>query len=88
MSVHKAISKHVNGQNQILLDFASLDHQREVYIDEACILCKEGKPFSTDKINEVTKQMNGLSNKIENLPDRLYVSVQMVQEFVTKINQI
>ncbi|AGK54235.1 YpbS family protein [Bacillus sp. 1NLA3E] len=87
MSVHKAISKHVNGQNQILNDFVLLEQQREAYIDEACTLCKQGQPFSTEKINEVTKKMNKLSNKIENLPERLYVSVPMVQEFVSKLSQ-
>jgi hypothetical protein len=84
MSVHKAISQHVNGQNHILREYALLDHQREAYIEEACSLCKEGNPFSTEKINEITEKMNLLSKKIENLPERKYVSVQMVQEYVNK----
>lgn len=84
MSVHQAISKHVMGQNQILMDYANLDQQREALIGEACTFCKEGKIFATDKINEVTEKMNILSKKIENLSERKYVTVQMVQEYVGK----
>ncbi len=84
MSVHKALSKHVNGLSQIISDFANLDQIREQYIEEACKLCKDGQAFSTEKINEVTKQMNQLAMQIENLPDRKYVSVQMIQEYVNK----
>jgi seryl-tRNA synthetase len=84
MSVHKALSKHVNGLSQMISEFASLDQLREQLIEEACTLCKEGHSFSTDKINEVTKEMNQLAMKIENLPDRKYVSVQMIQEYVSK----
>ncbi len=84
MSVHKAISKHVSGQNHILSEYVTLDQQREAFIDEACTLCKEGKPFNTDKINAVTEKMNLLSKKIENLPERQYVTGQMVQEYVNK----
>ena len=84
MSVHQAISKHVKGQNQILMDYARLDQEREAFIEEACTLCKEGKTFSTDKINEVTQKMNILSKRIENLTERKFVSVQMVQEYVGK----
>lgn len=84
MSVHKALSKHVNGLSKIISDFANLDQIREQFIEEACMLCKEGHSFSTDKINEVTKKMNQLSMQIENLPDRKFVSVQMIQEYVNK----
>lgn len=85
MSVHQALSKHVNGLSQIIRDYATLDQQREAYIDEACTLCKEGKPFTTDKINEVTEKMNILSKRIENLPERKFVSDQMVQDYVSKL---
>lgn len=84
MSVHKAISAHVNGQNHILSEYVQLDQQREAFIDEACQLCKKAQPFNTDKINQVTEKMNLLSKKIENLPERSYVTVQMVQEYVQK----
>lgn len=84
MSVHKAISKHVNGQNEILSEFANLDLQREAFIEEAIHLCKEGKTFSTIKINEVTARMNKLSKMIENLPERKMVTADMVQDFVKK----
>lgn len=84
MSVHKAISAHVIGQNDILRQYADLDQEREAFIEAACQLCKAGQPFNTDKINQVTEKMNLLSKKIENLPERKYVTVQMVQEYVNK----
>ncbi|WP_147534793.1 DUF2533 family protein [Bacillus marasmi] len=84
MSVHKAISAHVNGQNHILNDYVQLDQQREAFIEEACQLCKAGQPFNTDKINHVTEKLNLLSKKIENLPERKYVTIQMVQDYVQK----
>ncbi|WP_163102328.1 DUF2533 family protein [Peribacillus alkalitolerans] len=87
MSVHKAISKHVNGQNEIIRHFAYLDEQRERFIEEAAALCKNGQPFSTDQINAVTKEMNELSMKIENLPSRKQVTQEMVREFVNRIGQ-
>ncbi|NMD69877.1 DUF2533 family protein [Bacillus sp. DNRA2] len=84
MSVHKALSAHVNGLNHIIREYALLDQDRETFIEEACQLCKAGLPFSTEKINQVTEKMNLLSKKIENLPERQMVSVQMVQEYVSK----
>lgn len=84
MSVHIALTKHVNELNQMIREFAEFDQQRESFIEEACTLCKEGKAFTTDKINEVTDKMNQLSKRIANLPDRKYVTVQMIQEFVSK----
>jgi hypothetical protein len=84
MSVHKALSKHVNGLNEIIKEYVTLDKKREALIDEACNLCREGKPFSTEKINEVTEQMNILSKRIENLPERKFVTPQMVLDYVGK----
>lgn len=84
MSVHKALTKHVNGLSQLIKEFAVLDEQRELFIEEACSLCNDGKPFTTDKINEVTERMNQLSRKIENLPERKYVTAQMIAEFVQR----
>ncbi|MCM2531310.1 YpbS family protein [Neobacillus pocheonensis] len=34
---------------------------REQYIDEVLELCKQGKEFITDKINEVSKRINELA---------------------------
>jgi hypothetical protein len=82
MSVHRAITAHVNELNQKIRQFAILDRQREEAIEEACRLCREGKAFSTDKINEITEKMNLLSKQIENLPERKYVTMQMVIDYV------
>ncbi|WP_108671038.1 YpbS family protein [Peribacillus acanthi] len=87
MSVHKAISKHVNGQNEIIRHFAYLDEQRERFIEEATTLCKNGQPFSTDLINAVTKEMNELSMKIENLPSRKLVTQEMIKDYVNLLEQ-
>lgn len=84
MSVHKAISSHVNKQNAILAAYAKLDREREMYIEEAISQYTKGLPVSTDKINSVTVEMNRLSNKIENLPTRKLVTVEMIAEYVNK----
>jgi len=80
MSVHKAITEHVNKQNKKINDFLSLDQLREMYIDEAVTLCREGKPFTTEKINMVTNQINDLA-KQGIIPTRKLVSVEMVREY-------
>ncbi|MEH7252233.1 DUF2533 family protein [Neobacillus niacini] len=43
-------------------------------------LCKQGKPFSTDKINEVTNKMNKINLRI--IPIKKNVTVDMVMEYV------
>lgn len=80
MSVHKDLINHASHQNQQYQEFQALDQQRELYIEEAVELCKQGKPFSTDKINEVTNKMNKINLRIISL--RKNVTVEMVQEYV------
>jgi hypothetical protein len=84
MSVHKDITAHVNKANQRITDFLALDQQRELYIEEAVELCKQGKAFSTAKINEVTNRINELA-KLGIVPARKNVTVEMVREYVQKI---
>jgi hypothetical protein len=81
MSVHKQISEHSRKQNQIVTAFLNLEQQRENFIEEAIVLCKQNKPFTTDKINQVTKQINELARK-GIAPQRLPVTKEMVEEFV------
>ena len=83
MSVHKAISEHVNKQNKKINDFLSLDQLRELYIEEALTLCKAGKPFTTEKINKVTQQINELARQ-GIVPTRKLVTDEMVREFAGK----
>jgi hypothetical protein len=83
MSVHKDITEHVNKQNQRINDFLVLDNLREQYIDEAVELCKQGKEFTTDKINEVSKRINALARK-GIIPTRKLVTVEMVREYALK----
>ncbi|MDP4163153.1 MAG: YpbS family protein [Bacillota bacterium] len=85
MSVHHAISKHVESQNKVLNEFFTLDQQREAAIEEAVTLCEQDKPFSVDTINAITKEMNGLSMKGE-LPKRKLVTLEMIREYVSKMN--
>jgi accessory colonization factor AcfC len=80
MSVHKAITAHVNKQNKKINDFLSLDQLREMYIEEAVALCKAGKPYTTEKINEVTLQINDLARQ-GIIPTRKIVTVEMVREY-------
>ncbi|MBU8878393.1 YpbS family protein [Bacillus sp. FJAT-29790] len=84
MSVHKAISQHVNKQNKRITEFLALDQQREFYIDEAISNCIKGNPFSADKINEVTSRINILS-KQGIVPARKLVTLQMIEDYANKI---
>ncbi|MBU8917356.1 DUF2533 family protein [Neobacillus sp. 114] len=83
MSVHKDLIKHAENQNKSYQEFLALDQQREMYIEEAVELCKQGKPFSTDKINEVTNRMNKINLRIISI--RKNVTAEMVQEYVNKL---
>ena len=83
MSVHIAISEHVNKQNQKINRFLLLDQQRELYIEEALSLCKQGKEFTTDKINEMTNQINNLA-KQGIIPFRKLVTKEMVKEYALR----
>ncbi|MBY0096177.1 DUF2533 family protein [Mesobacillus maritimus] len=83
MSVHKDLIKHAYNQNQDYQEFLRMDQLREAYIEEAVELCKQGQPFTTDKINQVTNNMNRLTVRM--LPKRKNVTVEMVQEYVGKL---
>jgi hypothetical protein len=83
MSVHKDLIKHAKNQNQSYQEFKALDELREKYIEEAIELCKQGQPFTTDKINEVTNKMNRINLRIISL--RKTVTTEMVQEYVNSL---
>jgi hypothetical protein len=83
MSVHKAITEHVNKQNKKINQFLFLDQQRELYIEEALHLCKQGRDFTTDKINEVTNQINILA-KQGIIPVRKSVTKEMVTDYASR----
>lgn len=84
MGVHKEISEHSNKQHQRVKTFAQLDMTREQYIEEAVSLCKEGKAFSVEKINGVTKRINELARQ-GIVPTRKMVTPEMVQEYVNRL---
>ncbi len=85
MSVHKAITSHSSKQNQLVQEFMILDELRERAIDEAVQLCQAGEAFTTDRINQVTQQINTLA-RIGVVPQRKLVSTEMVEEYVQKLN--
>ncbi|GMB08308.1 uncharacterized protein DUF2533 [Thermolongibacillus altinsuensis] len=82
--VHHAITAHSKKQHAIVKRFIELDQKREMYIEEAVSLCQNGKPFSVERINEVTKLINELS-KTGIVPQRKYVTIEMVQQYVKKL---
>ncbi|MGD7021264.1 DUF2533 family protein [Rossellomorea vietnamensis] len=86
MNVHKAITNHSKKQNAIAKEFIKLDQQREYYIDEAVSLCLKGEPFTTDKINEVTKRINDEA-RLGIVPERKLVTVQMVEEYCASLTK-
>ncbi|WP_226677391.1 YpbS family protein [Rossellomorea aquimaris] len=84
MSVHKEISKHSNKQNQLVQQFLRLDEKRESAIDEAVQLCSAGKPFTTERINQVTNEINVLARQGV-VPQRKLVTSEMVEEYVGRL---
>ena len=84
MSVHKDISLHAEKQNRLFNKFDILERKRENYIQEAIELCRSGKEFTTDRINEVTLQINQLANQ-RLIPTRKIVTPEMVREYAEKI---
>lgn len=86
MSVHKDLIQHAKKQNQLFMKFTELDQQREEYIEEAVELCKAGKEFTTDKINEVTNQINFIANN-RFIPTRKLVTPEMVREYVESLKK-
>lgn len=85
MSVHKAITKHVNHVNERVKLFQELDTKRELYIAEALDHCLANQPFSVDKINEVTNKINELA-KLGTIPSRKTVTPAMVQEYASTLS--
>lgn len=82
--VHKAISEHSKRQNELVTAFARLDAERERLIEEALLLCKEGRAFSADQINKVTNEINQLAKK-GIIPQRKPVTNEMIQEYAGRM---
>ncbi|WP_347548395.1 DUF2533 family protein [Pseudalkalibacillus hwajinpoensis] len=83
MSVHKGISQQLRQKNRQINLFVQLDKEREAAITRAVELCQAGKPFTTDRINELSAQINELA-KQGSIPTRMFVTNAMVEEFVQK----
>ncbi|MGG3737887.1 YpbS family protein [Aeribacillus pallidus] len=82
--VHFAITKHSQRQHEQIKKFLSLNAKREEYIEEAVQLCQNGQPFSVDKINAVTDEINELA-KQGIIPTRKRVTEEMVREYVERL---
>ncbi len=82
MSVHKDLIQHAEKQNKAFREFLLMDQQREGYIEEVISLCRQGKPFSTNKINEVSLKINAINLRI--IPERKIVTEEMVRKFVLR----
>ena len=80
MSVHKDLAQHAEKQNKKYQRFMELNDLRETYIEDAVQLCSERKPFSTDKINEITRQMNQIN--LTFIPEMKFVSAEMISDYV------
>ncbi|WML48218.1 DUF2533 family protein [Neobacillus sp. PS3-34] len=80
MGVQKELAQHAEKQNRSYQVFLELDEIRENYIEEAVELCKQGQPFTTEKINEVTNKINKINLRF--IPTRKNVTVEMVEEYV------
>ncbi|RFU66509.1 DUF2533 family protein [Bacillus sp. V59.32b] len=81
MSVHKDLAMHAKKQNEIYNQFSALDQERESYIEEAVSLCKQGRPFTIEKINKVTDMINRLP-RLRVIPDRKNVTDEMIEDYV------
>ena len=83
MSVHKGISDQLSQKNREISLFIQLDKEREAAISRAVARCEANEPFTTDRINELSSQINELA-KQGSIPTRTYVTSSMVEEFVQK----
>ncbi len=86
MEVHKAITAHSRKQNESVKACLQLDAQREAAIEAAVSLASNGKEFSVDVINVVTKQINDLAKNGVTL-QRKYVTEEMVMEYVSRLRR-
>lgn len=83
MSVHRDISSQLERKNREINLFIQLDKEREASITKAIEHCHANEPYSIERINELTSQINELA-KQGSIPTRSYVTESMVKEYVRK----
>ncbi|MDQ0482322.1 DUF2533 family protein [Guptibacillus hwajinpoensis] len=81
MSVHKGISDQLRQKNREISLFIQLDKEREAAITAAVDRCEANEHFTTDRINELSSQINELA-KQGSIPTRTYVTNAMIEEYV------
>lgn len=82
-NVHEAISKHSKKQHEIVKTFLQLEAKREMFIEEAVQLAEKQQPFTVEKINYVSKEINELAKR-GIAPTRKLVTEEMVIEYVKR----
>ncbi|WP_017728428.1 DUF2533 family protein [Halalkalibacterium ligniniphilum] len=83
MSVHLQIAEQVKNHRKAQADFLAFDKQRELAIVETLAQAKQGKSFSVQKINHITKQMNDIAKRFQ-FPTRKEVTTAMVIDYLNK----
>lgn len=83
MSVHIAISKHINKHIDAQQQFKKLDQQREFAIEATLQKAANNEPFDTVEINRITNVMNEIGKKY-NFPQRKNVTKEMVLQYLQK----
>ncbi|OEH92972.1 DUF2533 family protein [Bacillus solimangrovi] len=86
MSVHHEITKHSKKQHKLVNTFHQLEAQREAAIDRAVARGQAGESIDVSEVNLVTQKINDLS-KFGPVPNRKYVTVEMVQQYIDKIRK-
>lgn len=86
MSVHRAITEHSQQQYARVRAFYELDEKREQYIEEVVQKCLQNEPFSLEKVNKVTNEINQLA-KQGIVPTRKIVTEEMVFEYVNRLRE-
>ncbi|MBN8208629.1 DUF2533 family protein [Bacillus sp. NTK071] len=83
MSVHKGISDQLSQKNREINLFIQLDKEREEAIARAVARCEANEEYTTDRINELSSQINELA-KQGSIPTRTYVTNAMIHEYCQK----
>lgn len=84
--VHEAITAHTRKQHAHLERFLKLDEARERAIEETVRLCESGQPFSVERINAITSQINAHAGQGIS-PLRKPVTEPMIRDYVARRNR-
>jgi hypothetical protein len=80
MSVHLQIAKQINTHLQGQKNYKELDSQREEAIEEALQKAKNNEEYTTQTINEITEEINGIAKRFA-FPLRKVVTKDMISNY-------